>query len=673
MNTNVRLLLLALLSALTVCTAAAAPASASEFLIEGAPVTTATNVEGTSTVSLLKATIGGIKTEIECPEDTFAGKIEAGGRGSATLVLKKCKVFSPAKCSVAETLETKLNAKLIGTGAEVEFEPTTPEGNFFELSITGAECSVKGTYKVTGTQACELPKSEAELVEHEIVCPAAKSKLKVLFFAATYSTTEKIKLASGKKWSVTQLVAGKLLSVDYRNNKPVLVDHVRNPAYRELETALSISAYGAKNEVEWEANGAGTIQKIWIPTYVLGETVKIEAQFSVEKATREQLEKNAEEVELKGETTVAGSSFSITKGLSAEAIKLQFEKHSGYLSTEVQSASAPLVKKVVKSLATMTWKWKVTEKGRPIPIAQELGKNTNTYYTIFSTPVNSAQIYLTLLDAATEGIGKLGEPLAESGLVAGVWTSFSNRQKEASCLTLECGIFRIRTYNPATGELKKDGNPLLYYESLKTGLTLVQYRTSSFPHSRFLARQLLEALTGECGAWARAFRNSLAIEGVKTLQLRIFPKFPPPTTLPCQAEGACSFLVKTWSFTGTGDSPLPLFRYLLSQVTDENGATGQGVENPDSDFNNHQLVEVGNRLYDPSYASAPVGAGNAGENAHNLTLYQEKNISGFCQSINSTYYCALPVAGRPGLGAAVEDPGAISESEETEFELQQIE
>jgi hypothetical protein len=676
MKTKVRLLLLALLSALTVCAAAAVPASASEFIIEGAQVTTATNVEGTTGLSLLKATVAGVKVEIECPEGTFTGKIEAGGKGEGdTFLLKKCKETAPAKCSVAETLESKLDAKLIGTGPEAEFEPITPEGNFFEFSITGAECAIKNTYKVTGTQACELPKSEEELVEHEIVCPTTKSKLKVVGVSATYSTTSKIKLASGKKWSVTQLGAGKLLSVDYSGNQAVLVDHVKNASYGETEAALSITSYGAKNEIEWEANSAGTVQKIWIPAYVLGTTAKIEAQFSVEKATRERLEKNAEEVELEGEVTVAGSPFSISKGLGAEEIKLQFEKHSDYLSTEVRPASAGFVKKVVKSLATMTWKWKVTEKGRSF--SQELGKNTNTYYTIYSAPVSGALIYLTLLDAATEGIGKESEPLTESKLISGVWTSFSNKQKEASCLTLECGIFRIRTYNPATGEINKSGNPLLYYEPVKTGLNLSQYRTpgsrSTFPRGKFRARQLLEALTGECGAWARAFRNSLAIEGVKTLQLRIYPKFPPPSSLPCQAEGACAFLVKTWSFTGTGDSPLSLFPYLMSQVTDENGATGQGVENPDSAFNNHQLVEVGNRLYDPSYGSAPVGAGNSGETAFNLGLYQEKNISGFCQAIGSTYYCALPVAGRQGLAASVEDPGVSVESEETEFELQDIE
>ena len=219
MKTKIRLLLLVPLAAIAVWGATAAPASASEFIIEGQSVSTPTNIEGTSGPSSLKATILGIKTEIECSEDTFTGKIEAGGRGSATLVFKKCKETAPAKCTVAETLETKLDLKLTGTGPEVEFEPTTPEGNFFEISITGAECAIKGTYKVTGTQGCEIPKGEEELAEHENVCPMVKSKLKMLGGAATFSTVEKMKLTSGKKWSATQLVAGKLLSVDYQGQQ----------------------------------------------------------------------------------------------------------------------------------------------------------------------------------------------------------------------------------------------------------------------------------------------------------------------------------------------------------------------------------------------------------------------------------------------------------------------
>lgn len=674
MTGKARLLIPVLLSVLALGAATAASASASEYLVEGKQVTETTNTEGTSGSSLLVGKVGAAEVKIECAKDTFTGTVEAAGKSTATLLLKECTAAKPANCKVPATIEGKLKDKLIGsTTPEDEFEATKAEGTISEIVVSGTECAITGTYALKGAQTCELTKVEEEVAEREVICKKTGSKLKLGLEAASFSSTEKAKLVSGKKWSVTQLGAGRLLSVDYRNNQSVLVDHVKNSAYKETEAALSISSYGAKNEVEWEANSAGVVQKIWIPVYILGETVKLEAQFSVEKATREKLEKNAEEVGLEGEVTVAGSSFGISKGLDAEEIKLQFEKHLGYLSTEVRSASAALVKKVVKSLATMTWKWKVTEKGRPIPIAQELGKNTNTYYTIYSAPINGALIYLTLLDAATEGVGKLSEPVGESGLVAGVWTSFSNRQKEASCLTLECGIFRIRTYNPATGELTKDGNPLLYYESLQTGLTDAEYRRSTFPRRRFLAWQLLEALTGECGSWARAFRNSLAIEGVKSLQLRIFPKFPPPSSLPCQTEATCSLLVKTWSFAGTGDSPLPLFPYLSSQVTDENGATGQGVENPDSQFNNHQLVEVGNRLYDPAYASAPVGAGNTGETAFNLGLYQEKNISGFCQRIGPFNYCALPVAGRQGLAAAVEDPEAKTESEETEFELQQAE
>ncbi len=675
MKTKVRLLLLALLSALTICAAAAVPASASEFIIEGAQITTATNVEGTSGLSLLKATVAGVKVSIECPEGTFTGTIEAGGRGEGDVfLLKKCKETAPAKCSVAETLESKLDAKLIGAGPEAEFEPFTPEGNFFEFSITGAECAIKNTYKVTGTQACELPKAEEELVEHEIVCPTAKSKLKVLGVSATYSTTSKIKLASGKKWSVTQLTAGKPLSVDYRGNQSVLVDHTKNTAFGSTEKDLSITEYGAKNEVEWEADKAGAIKKIWIPAYVLGTKVELEAQFSVETATKEYLENHAEEIELKGETTVAGGSFTFTAKLTSEQVKLQFEKHAGYLSTELVKASAALAKKVTSSFSTITWKWSVKEAGRTT--VQELGKNSNTFYLVYSTPVGNSLIYFTLLDLATQGVGSEGESLNEKKVISGVWSGFTNKQKEGPCQTLECPITRIRTFNPATGEITRNGDQLLYYEQLLPNLNLREYNFSrhgaAVAGGRNKVWQLLEALSGECGAWARAFKSALGAEGVKSLQLKIYPKFPSsPAGLPCQAHGACIFLVASWGFTGMGNSSSLSFPYLWTEVKDEAGGSGQGVENPSSAFQNHELIEVENKLYDPSYGTTPVGAGNTGELGLNLELYREKFISGYCTVIGLEYNCAKPVAKRQGLEAVMQAEG-VTESEESE-EAQELE
>jgi hypothetical protein len=669
MTHHARLLILVLLSTLALGAATAASASASEFIIEGKQVTEATNVEGTSGLALLAGVIGGVEVKIECVKDTFTGTIETGGKGSATLLLKECSETKPVNCKVPATIEGKLKSKLIGSATpEMEFEATTAEGAISEIVISGAGCAIPGTYALKGSQICELPKAEEEAVEHEAVCKKLKSKLKLGPEAASFSNTEKAKLTSGKKWSDTSLTAGKPLSVDYRGNQLVLVDHLKNISYGELEKSLSIKQYGALNEVEWEADHTGAIKKIWIPTYVLGKKVELEAQFSVEAATREYLEKNAQEVELKGETTVAGGSFSFTKTLKSALIKEQFEKHAGYLTTEVVGASAALVSKVTSSLSTITWKWTVKEAGRTI--VQELGKNSNTFYLIYRAPVGNSLIYFTLLDLATQGVKNEGEPLTEKKVIAGVWSGFKNRQTEGPCQTLECAITRIRTFNPATGEITRNGNQLLYYEQLLPNLNLREYyfsrRGSAVAGGRYKVWLLLEALTGECGSWARAFKSALGTEGISALQLKIYPKFPSsPAGLPCQSHGACIFLVANWGFTGSGTSLSSSFPYLWTEVKDENGSSGQGVENPSSVFQNHELIEVENKLYDPSYGTEPVGAGNTGETALNLKLYQEKNIKGFCAVVGSEFNCAKPVAGRQGLEAFMEPEGS-TESEESE-------
>lgn len=671
MTHRARLFILVLLSALALGTATAASASASEFLIEGKQVTEATNIEGTSGHSLLASKVGTAEVLVECGKDTFTGTVEAAGKSTATLLLKECVETKPSTCKVPATIEGKLKDKLIGSSTpEDEFEATKAEGTISEIVISGAECAITGTYLLKGAQACELPKGEEELAEHEVVCKKSGSKLKLGTESASFSSTEKGKMTSGKTWSVTRLTAGKPLSVDYRGNQPVVVDHMKNTSFGETEKALKITEYGALNEVEWEADHTGTVKKIWIPAYVLGKKVELEAQFSVEAATKEYLEKNAELLEIKGEATVAGGSFNFTADFKSEAIKKQLETHAGYITTEVVTASAALAKKVTSSLSTITWKWSVKEKGRTNPIVQELGKNSNTFYLIYSTPVANSVIYFTLLDLATQGVSGEGEPLTEKKVISGVWSGFSNKQKEGPCQTLECSITRLRTFNPTTGEITRNGNQLLYYEQILPNLNLREFyfshRGAAVASDKDKVWELLEALSGECGAWARAFKSALATEGIKSLQLKIYPKFPSsPAGLPCQAHRACIFLVANWGFTSSGNSSSLTFPYLWTEVKDENGGSGQGVENPSSAFQNHELIEVENKLYDPSYGTAPVGAGGSGELELNLELYREKFISGYCTVIGLEYNCAKPVAGRQGLEVLMEPEGAL-ESEETE-------
>ncbi len=670
MKPSAKSLTIALLVVLVAAAATATTASAYEFDVEGLQVTEPTNVEGTSGVSLLATTVAGVKAEIECTQDTLTGKVETGGNGSTTLLLKKCTESKPAHCSVPETIEGKLKDKLIGTGTPEELFEAASGGTISEIKITGAECAISGVYPLKGTQTCELPKAEEEVAEHETACKTSGSKLKIGEVTATFSSVEKVKLTSGKKWAVLGVKAARTEKVDFEGNQALLIDHRSNTAHGGSESALAITEYGAKNEIEWELSKAAELAKTWPVVYVLGGGVKLETSFGVEAATREFLEKKVEgEPELVGETTVASGSLKFKKKLTIEQIKTQFTAHPEYLTTgEIESTSS-LVKKVARSLATITWKWTLKEKGRANPITQELGKSTHYFYLLYKTPVAGTKIFFTVLDLDTLAIGKEAEPLNEAKVILGVWGGFSNKQKEAACLTLECPTLRIRTYNPANGAISQTGNVLWYYEAIPVSLTLQRYRQQpgAICGGRSTTILLLATLSGECGAWARMFKNALGTEGLASTRLAIYAKFP-NGDLVCEAAEECFMLVKTWTFAGgAGTSGEPTFPYTWAEVTDENGVAGQGIENPRSFFKNHQIVEVGNKLYDPSYGTEPVGNGSPGERTNNLASFQEQNLTGFCRWTGTKWNCKPTEAAKPKL-AATELPGVESE-EEAEEEL----
>ena len=112
---------------------------------------------------LLSATIAGVKAEIECPEDT-SRQNRSRRTWTATLTLKNAKRQNPPNAPCGNTRnQTKRQTDWHRTRSRIR--TSSPEGNFFEVSITGSERAIKGTYKITGAQGCELPKAEEELVD----------------------------------------------------------------------------------------------------------------------------------------------------------------------------------------------------------------------------------------------------------------------------------------------------------------------------------------------------------------------------------------------------------------------------------------------------------------------------------------------------------------------------
>jgi hypothetical protein len=171
------------------------------FVVEGKELAKATAVEGTSATSVLKSKVAKEEVIIECKKDTLSGEIESEGKSKGSASLKECSVAKPVGCGV-EPFEFKFNDQLVGSEeAEDEFKPSVGT-TFVEIEIT--KCLLKGKYKVEGTQKCTLggKAAEEEKEIHEVSCSPTGSKLTFGKEAASFESTEKVKLTSKAKWSI---------------------------------------------------------------------------------------------------------------------------------------------------------------------------------------------------------------------------------------------------------------------------------------------------------------------------------------------------------------------------------------------------------------------------------------------------------------------------------------
>ena len=129
---------------------------------------------------------------------------------------------------------------------------------------------------------------------------------------------------------------------------------------------------------------------------------------------------------------------------------------------------------------------------------------------------------------------------------------------------------------------------------------------ASYTCGNVTTASLLANEDGQCGAWAKFFIDMRKVQGIDdTDEYVIFE--------PISDDG---FIVKNWTFTGTGSSGHPTHAYLnlpdspligaasynwkFAEVTDAAGIPGQCNANPASLFNNRQVV-ISGQYYDPSY------------------------------------------------------------------------
>jgi hypothetical protein len=182
--------------------------------------------EGTNGPSILKATIASTTAEIKCEKGKSTGSIEDGaagtvGKSTTTTAFEGCKLLKPANCKLTAAGEkeietTELDGALALTAGRVEDKLEPKEGAAFAgISIEGKESSCviaevgkPKSFNVTGSQLCEVDKSnaetEAEAIAHKILCKTSGSSLKIGGNKAEMTSEATVKLISGKKWSVKE-------------------------------------------------------------------------------------------------------------------------------------------------------------------------------------------------------------------------------------------------------------------------------------------------------------------------------------------------------------------------------------------------------------------------------------------------------------------------------------
>ena len=182
-------------------------------------------VNGTDGISLLKATVATVTSEVECKKGKSSGTIEDGlsgtaGKSTVTNTFEECKLLKPTNCKLTASNENKiktaeLQGQLVLTGGRIEDKLAPPESAFAAISIEGKESSCviaevgkPKIFSISGSQLCEIDKAnteaETEALTHKIICKASGGSLTLGSNTAEMTNEATVKLISGKKWSIKE-------------------------------------------------------------------------------------------------------------------------------------------------------------------------------------------------------------------------------------------------------------------------------------------------------------------------------------------------------------------------------------------------------------------------------------------------------------------------------------
>jgi hypothetical protein len=219
--TKSRAALLGIVAALAVSAAAAATASAHEFLVEGSAVTSLVDGTFTSATSHLRYELSGAKVDIVSNVDSGSFSLSPSGVDAATISFTSNALYETnaagedtvrlSSCTVNEgkPITFAVDSELAELSGELvdALEGAKPP-LFVSFSITGAECALKKpSYEVTGSVDALLPEGEVNkalhILEFEPKTGGSQS-LELFKKPATITSKESLVLSganAGKGWS----------------------------------------------------------------------------------------------------------------------------------------------------------------------------------------------------------------------------------------------------------------------------------------------------------------------------------------------------------------------------------------------------------------------------------------------------------------------------------------
>jgi hypothetical protein len=242
---------------------------------------------------------------------------------------------------------------------------------------------------------------------------------------------------------------------------------------------------------------------------------------------------------------------------------------SSELNLAFTEASNPFPN-TIKIYDPLIIQWKVSFTGAT---DAAVGESRNQVYITRSTPLVPELIHTLVHLSCKNADGKAGDtPDGINQIISSIWSEFTDLNVE-----------RV------------------------DGLQLAYYRT--YTCSNVTTKLLIKNGEGQCGSWAKLFIDLLKVQGIDQTDDYVIVEPNDGTSQ--------EFLVKNWSFLGSGSSSVPTYPYLnvykvpfrleteynflYEEFTDSDGIAGQGITNPSSIFANHQIVKIGSVYYDPSY------------------------------------------------------------------------